>query len=162
MMRYVILIAMLLCLPVRGEAWQVVGGGGDQPCDDGILANGCFDDDDLSGWTPYTTSGFSAANGTATVSNNGYTYRYVTASLDSGQSITTSEEYSYAITFIAMSAGSMCRFSVGGVSVVSSATAPGTFSGTFTATSDALPTVKVNTSDTTDFCTFDNVKISLP
>ena len=26
MMRYVILIAMLMCLPVRGEAWQVVGG----------------------------------------------------------------------------------------------------------------------------------------
>ena len=25
MMRYVILIALLLCLPVRGEAWQVVG-----------------------------------------------------------------------------------------------------------------------------------------
>ena len=30
MMRYVILIAMLMCLPVRGEAWQVVGGG-DEP-----------------------------------------------------------------------------------------------------------------------------------
>lgn len=28
MMRYAILIAMLMCLPVRGEAWQVVGGGG--------------------------------------------------------------------------------------------------------------------------------------
>ena len=27
MMRYVILLAMLLCLPVRGEAWQVVGAG---------------------------------------------------------------------------------------------------------------------------------------
>ena len=27
MMRYLILIALLLCLPVRGEAWQVVGGG---------------------------------------------------------------------------------------------------------------------------------------
>ena len=27
MMRYVILLALLLCLPVRGEAWQVVGGG---------------------------------------------------------------------------------------------------------------------------------------
>lgn len=26
-MRYVILIALLLCLPVRGEAWQVLGGG---------------------------------------------------------------------------------------------------------------------------------------
>lgn len=26
-MRYMILIALLLCLPVRGEAWQVVGGG---------------------------------------------------------------------------------------------------------------------------------------
>lgn len=30
MMRYMILIALLLCLPVRGEAWQVVGGG-DEP-----------------------------------------------------------------------------------------------------------------------------------
>ena len=28
MMRYVILLALLLCLPVRGEAWQVVGGEG--------------------------------------------------------------------------------------------------------------------------------------
>ena len=27
MMRYAILLAMLMCLPVRGEAWQVVGGG---------------------------------------------------------------------------------------------------------------------------------------
>lgn len=27
MMRYVILMALLLCLPVRGESWQVVGGG---------------------------------------------------------------------------------------------------------------------------------------
>ena len=27
MMRYAILLAMLLCLPVRGEAWQVMGGG---------------------------------------------------------------------------------------------------------------------------------------
>ena len=27
MMRYLILLALLLCLPVRGEAWQVVGGG---------------------------------------------------------------------------------------------------------------------------------------
>jgi hypothetical protein len=27
MMRHLILIALLLCLPVRGEAWQVVGGG---------------------------------------------------------------------------------------------------------------------------------------
>ena len=26
-MRYVILLALLLCLPVRGEAWQVMGGG---------------------------------------------------------------------------------------------------------------------------------------
>ena len=25
-MRYLILIALLMCLPVRGEAWQVVGG----------------------------------------------------------------------------------------------------------------------------------------
>ena len=30
MMRYLILAAMLLCLPVRGEAWQVVGGGAAQ------------------------------------------------------------------------------------------------------------------------------------
>ena len=30
-MRYVILIVLLLCLPVRGEAWQVVGGGGVAP-----------------------------------------------------------------------------------------------------------------------------------
>ena len=27
-MRYAILIAMLMCLPARGEAWQLVGGGG--------------------------------------------------------------------------------------------------------------------------------------
>lgn len=27
MMRYLILLALMLCLPVRGEAWQVVGGG---------------------------------------------------------------------------------------------------------------------------------------
>ena len=27
MTRYVVLLALLLCLPVRGEAWQVVGGG---------------------------------------------------------------------------------------------------------------------------------------
>ena len=26
-MRYLILLALMLCLPVRGEAWQVVGGG---------------------------------------------------------------------------------------------------------------------------------------
>ena len=42
MMRYLILIALLLCLPVRGEAWQVVGGGV-VACDDGLLSNGCFD-----------------------------------------------------------------------------------------------------------------------
>ena len=27
MMRYLILLALMLCLPVRGEAWQVTGGG---------------------------------------------------------------------------------------------------------------------------------------
>lgn len=27
MMRYLIILALLMCLPVRGEAWQVVGGG---------------------------------------------------------------------------------------------------------------------------------------
>ena len=27
-MRYLILLALLMCLPVQGEAWQVVGGGG--------------------------------------------------------------------------------------------------------------------------------------
>lgn len=31
MMRYAILLALLLCLPVRGEAWQVVGGGAAGP-----------------------------------------------------------------------------------------------------------------------------------
>lgn len=159
MMRYLILVAFLLCLPVRGDAWQVVGGGGGQPCDDGILANGCFDDD-LSGWTPYSNSGFSAANGEATVSNNGFTYRYATASLDAEQSIIIGSEYSYEITFVAMSAGASCRFSAGGIYLITKTTT-GTYSGTFTATSGALPTVKVNTGNTTDFCTFDNVKIIL-
>ena len=52
MMRYLILLALLLCLPVRGEAWQVVGVGG------GSLtftptSTRDFEDATLSAWTVY-------------------------------------------------------------------------------------------------------------
>ena len=52
-MRYLILIALLLCLPVRGEAWQVVGGGASGGGTVTVL------DDDL-----YETSATSIANHT--------------------------------------------------------------------------------------------------
>ena len=60
MMRCLILLALLLCLPVRGEAWQVVGGGGSPSsfcasqgttlfCED-------FSDGNIDGWSGATGS----------------------------------------------------------------------------------------------------------
>lgn len=48
-MRYVIIVALLLCLPVRGEAWQVVGEGGDE--------TQCSTTTDYVGYSGSSTSG---------------------------------------------------------------------------------------------------------
>lgn len=90
MMKYLILVALMLCLPVRGEAWQVVGGGsapdGDTCTGTQLFAAHFENNDDVTQGTP---AGCSV--GDTTVTRTGVTYSATQASDGSYSSYSTVE-----------------------------------------------------------------------
>ena len=102
-MRYVILLAMLLCLPVRGEAWQVVGGGASGGGTITVL------DDDL-----YETSTTSIANHTPAPGPGG---DWTTTALDTNYIQVGSESKARAVynTTTAFAVSASSPFTLGGV-----------------------------------------------
>ena len=128
MMRYLILAALLLCLPVRGEAWQVVATGASTPAityestttgmtatttltidtpantADGDLLIAIINDDSASGitatgWTPITTLGVT--------SDLAHTYYKIASSEGANQSfaISTAQEACGAIMRMSKTGG---------------------------------------------------------
>lgn len=119
-------------------------------CDDGILSNGCFVNDDITGWTTLNGAKVSASAGLITLTNTQPSYGTFSAGVDTP--IVEGNVYNYSYT-VPSELTTRCRFFIGGVSAVRTTT-PGTYTGTVTATSTAAPNVQIDSAVNGASCSF--------
>lgn len=116
MMRYVILLAMLLCLPVRGEAWQVVcASGGCNPAENEIGIRDVGDENSTHAQTTIIVYRFQAD--CSGLLNTAYRYHNSTSTTDTKiaiyNSTTSSPATDTGMSLVGYSSGISSGGSVG-------------------------------------------------
>ena len=107
MMRCLILLALMLCLPVRGEAWQVVGGRAESFCTINSGSVICEDFSAPTGWTDIPAITYSTIDNKTCVKITADTTKVTTAGKSYYPMLTTGVAYNWEIkAYIPCSGGS--------------------------------------------------------
>ena len=156
MMRYLILIAMLMCLPVRGEAWQVVGGDGGESLGPELVLNSMFNSNSVANWTG-TNATLSSTNNELIVNSTSYGSAVGAIS----GSFTQGEQYKFTVKIVSNSGGATtCVFRVGDKTVIPATSQTGVFTGYVSSFINVWGAVRVAVEDVASgVCTVDDVSV---
>ena len=156
MMRYAILIAMLLCLPVRGEAWQVVGGGGGESLGPELVLNSMFNSNSVANWTG-TNATLSSTNNELIVNSTNYGSALGAIS----GSLTQGAQYKLTVNIVSNSGGAVtCALEVGGTPAISGTSQTGVFTAYISSFSNIWSGVRVKILGAqVGVCTVDDVSL---
>lgn len=156
MMRYLILTALLMCLPVRGEAWQVVGGGGGESLGPELVLNSMFNSNSVANWTG-TNATVSSTNNELVV--NSTSYGSALGSISG--SLTQGAQYKLTIKIVSNSGGAtVCGVKAGATTVISQTAQTGVFTGYISSFGNVWEGVRVFVGGAaTGVCTVDDVSL---